>query len=224
MDVTNVPPERNLCEAGFDLSLSGDGDVGGKVTCQLDGYFDMMARSELKYATPKERKQFFDKAANSIGEGTIELGHDLSDLSDLTVPVRVSQSFKAPELGVVEGDMMVFRLPPVPFSFTNLPYYPGLSERKFDFLPETDCVIRIRGVLTIPEGYDVAYMPPGSKSVTEFGSWEISFRLSDDGRRIIYTKEIRLGEEPICPASYPDYKKFFDEFVSPRNRLILFEK
>ena len=120
--------------------------------------------------------------------------------------------------------MMVLRLPPVPFSFTNFPYYPALSERKFDFLPGTDFVIRIRGALSIPDGYDVAYMPPGSDLVGEFGNWEVSFKLSDDASKIIYTKEMRLGEEPICTVSYAEYKGFFDDFVSPRNRLILLER
>jgi hypothetical protein len=224
MDVMNVPPEKNLCEVDLDVALSENGDVEGTVTCQLDGHFDMRARAYLKYATPRERKQFFDGAANSIGEGTIELEHSLSELDDLTEPVRVSQSFRSPELGVVEGDMMVLRLPPVPFSFTNFPYYPSLSERKFDFLPDTDFVIRIRGVLNIPEGHDVAYMPPGSDIIGEFGSWEVRFRLSDDASKIFYTKEMRLEEDPICPVSYAEYKDFFDDFVSPRNRLILLER
>lgn len=224
LTVTDFPPAGNRSWTKTVMTLDAQGNVDGQVECQLDGYFDFRTRARLKYATPKEKVQFFQQAANSVGEGTLETKHELSDLTDLILPVKISQSFATPELGIVEGDMMIFRIPDVPFYFANLPFWPGLESRKYDFYANTKLLYQAEGELNLPENFKVAYLPAQIKVENEFGEFNLKFKLHKKASKITYESKIILSSTKIKKGKYAAFKKAFDTFSVPKNQLILLEQ
>lgn len=223
VNVMDTPPEANLSDNEMILTIDPYGNVKGELKSNLLGYFDFRTRIQLKNATPKEKDQFFKKAVNGIGEGTKEISHSLSDLKDLTQTVKISQSFEAPELGVVEGDMMIFRIPDIPFWFANYPFYPALESRKYDFLADSDVILKTKVHLNLPKEYKVVYMPQKLKVENDFGTWALSLDKKGENK-ISYSSEILIKETHISKDKYSTFKNNFDNFVIPKNTLILLEK
>ncbi len=221
--VKEFPPDFNRSDNQMNCALDARGTAITDITSRLNGYFDMRARNALKDDTPKELEQYFQQTANGIGEGSVEISHYLSDLKNLLEPALVQQKVKTPDLGIVEGNMMIFRLPSVPFGFVHNPFFPGLEKRHFDFLMASTMHISFEGEVTVPSGYRVAYVPEAFSRKNAYGTWTISFKVTGKGK-IRYRYDTTLNKRRVPVADYPAFKKVFDDFARPQNSLILLEK
>ncbi len=224
LEVNDPAASANLSDSRFDLQLKSDGDVDGTFACQLTGYFDNLTRNMLQQSTPKEREQFFQGAANSLGEGTENEDYHLSDLENLLDTARIAQDFKSPEMGIVQGDMMIFRLPQVPFGVASLPVVPGQAMRKYPLDLHTRMLLKKEGVIHLPSDYRAVFVAEPVKIKDQFGVWESSYKMSDDSTSVQYTSTIEFTDDLIDTDEYPDFKAAFDKFTKPRNTLILLER
>jgi len=224
IEIMETSAEYNLSLSTMDLQLKTNGDLEGTVACRLNGYFDWRTRSRLKQSTPKKVEQFFQAAANGIGEGTLNVEYKLSDLADLVEPVKISQSFTAPELGVVEGDMMIFYPPEIPFYFAALPVELGQPMRFNDFTLTSKMSVKTEGVIKMPEGFTAVYVPEPFTLQNQFGNWSSEYTLSENGDAIHYTTEAVITDKEIAVSEFAEFKQTFDDFNKPKNSLILLER
>ena len=224
MVLPDFPAEQNISICRAQLELKPSGDIEGAIICDLDGYFDLRARGRLKNATPKEVEQYFMMAANAIGEGTLNREHKLSDLKNLLEPVQLAQKYSAPELGVVQGNMMVFRAPEIPFSFADMPIDLGQVARQYPVELSSKLVLRTEGTIELPEGYHAVYVPGEFTVENELGSWTTIYAFDSDKGLITYRSTVKLTDKWIDPQEYATFKQSHDSFSSPKNRLILLEK
>jgi hypothetical protein len=119
--------------------------------------------------------------------------------------------------------MMIFRLPHVPFGFVHNPFFPGLEKRHFDFLMASTMSVSLEGDVKLPAGYRVAYVPETFSMKNAYGVWSISFEVKGKNR-IHYRYAYTLNKKCVPVADYPQFKKIFDDYARPQNRLILLEK
>ncbi len=208
----------------FELRLLSDGDVNGTIACQLTGYFDNVTRNMLQKSTPKEREQFFQRAANSLGEGTTSEDFQLSDLANLLDTARIAQDFIAPEMGIVQGDMMIFRLPEVPFGVASAPVNPAQEMRQFPMKLSTQLSLQKHGVVHLPTDFKAVYVAEPVKLETAYGTWECSYQVSEDSTSVRYTSTMNITDDYIDTDEYSEFKASFDEFTKPRHTLILLER
>ncbi|MEA1997411.1 MAG: DUF3857 domain-containing protein [Gemmatimonadota bacterium] len=218
------PPEKSLSISHGTLALNDQGDLKGSYRAVTDGLFDCMARTALKDKTPREVDQYFQQAANAIGEGAVEESHSLGDLHDLAAGADAELVFSAPELGVVQGDMMILRIPLPPFSFSGLPYFPKLEEREFDFVAQGPFVLVNETVIEMPPGWGIVYKPQEAHGESRFGVWTINCRSAEGERRMVYEKKFTLSSHSISCENYPEFKTFCETFTLPRHSLLLLEK
>ncbi len=216
------PPEKSLCRVEGQLELADNGDIRGRFESLLDGLFDGQARLRLRDATPREREQYFQQAANAIGEGASLAGFQVSDLHDLTLPARVGLEFSAPELGIVQGGMMILHLPEPPFSFTGLPYFPELESREFDFVAEGPFTLESRVEVALPAGWRVAYRPKEAGGENEFGRWSLECR--EEGGKLVWTQRLTVSARAVDLQRYPLFREFFKSVTLPKHSLVLLEK
>ena len=221
--VKQFAPEYNFSNNQLDCQLDKDGSVKMEITSRLKGYFDMRARSSLKDQTPKEIQQYFLKMANALGEGSKEIGHKLSHLKNLLEPAVIHQVVRTPDLGIVEGNMMIFRVPRVPYGFVHSPFFPSLEKRKFDFEIGSTMKIVFAGDVILPQGYRAAFVPEAFSRENNYASWTIQFLTTKSGK-IHYKYSYILKKLRVPVKDYPAFKKIFDDFSRPQNRLILLEK
>lgn len=216
--------DDNFAHNTFELHLKANGDVEGSIASKLSGQFDFQARARLKNAVPKKVEQFFVSSVNAIGEGSRNVEYKMSDLKKLDEPVKIAQTFTTPELGVVEGDMMIFRAPDVPFGFASAPMAFGESMRFFNFEIDNELTMKTEGVIYLPDGYKAVYVAEPFVVENEHGSWSTEYKLNESGDAIEYATQVRLVDTMIDTDEYFEFKKIFDDFSKPKNKLILLEK
>jgi len=219
-----TPVDANLAHSTFEIRLKQNGDVEGTVASELTGYFDWKSRSRLKDATPKKVEQFFLSSANAVGEGSLNVEYKTTDLTNLLEPVKIAQTFTTPELGVAEGDMMIFRPPEVPFSFAAAPVAFGEAMRFYNFELESQLLLKTEGTIYLPDGYKAVYVAKPFSVENDYGIWSTEYKLNEQENTIDYATTIRLTDTTIDTDEYPDFKKAFDDFSKPKNTLILLEK
>jgi hypothetical protein len=222
--IKETTPEANLAATRFELNVKPNGDVEGKLACTVSGSFDVSARSELKDATPKESEQYFQQAANTIGEGGKNVSYEKTDLADLSLPAKVTQTFTTPEVGVVQGNMMILTIPQAPFGFAQMPVNPSQTQRTYDFVFDPDVLVKREGVISLPKGYKAVYVAEPVKIQNQFGIWEAAYELSPDSAAVKYSSSVTLTDNTISTDEYQQFKKAFDDFSTPKNTMILLEK
>lgn len=216
------PPEKSLSLSMGRLELSSEGDVIGEFETLADGLFDAQARSMLMDLTPVELEKTFLQAANAIAEGARLTGKSLSDLRDPCLPARASLSFEAPELGVVQGDMMIVRLPGPPFSFAAMPYFPQLREREYDFVAQGPFVLSSEIKVQLPEGWKVAFSPQTSLEEGPFGNWITGCLVRDS--ELVVTRRLTVSARRVELAGYEEFRRLLEKYSLPEHRLILLER
>jgi hypothetical protein len=224
VSVVETHPEANQSACRFELSVKPDGNVDGTIACQLSGLFDGGARSQLKDATPKEVEQFFLTSANTVGEGGKSVSYKMTDLKNLLDSVKIAQTFSTPEMGVVQGTMMILHVPQIPFAFAQLPFYPAQTVRNYNFAFATRLSVKKDGVINLPTGYKAVFVSEPVKIENSFGIWEAAYKLNADSTTVQYTSDITLVDKDITTDEYSEFKKAFDDFTMPRNTMILLEK
>lgn len=224
LDVVDPTFAESKSDCRFEFRLMSNGDVDGTFACQLTGFFDVLTRQMLQQATPKEREQFFQKAANSLGEGTTSEDFKLSDLNDLLDTARIAQDFLSPAMGIVQGDMMIFRLPLVPFGVASSPVVPGQEMRQYPLQLDTELLLKKQGVIHLPTDFKVVYAAEPVKLESEFGVFESSYQISEDSSSVIHLSTMKFTDDFIDTDEYFDFKASFDEFTKPRHTLILLER
>ncbi|MGB5106819.1 MAG: DUF3857 domain-containing transglutaminase family protein [Candidatus Zixiibacteriota bacterium] len=222
--VTDPAPETNLADCRFEMIVQPNGDVDGTAGCQLSGIFDNMARQTLKDATPKEREQYFLATANIMGEGSHNKDFKVSDLSDLTTSVQVAQDYSTPEMGIVQGEMMIFRLKDIPFDFAQIPAYPGQTQRSYNFVLDTKMLLKKQGVIHLPTGFKAVFVSDPVTINNDFGEWQSNIALNADSTEVTYNAFVKLVDKEIDTDEYLMFKKAYDDFSAPKNTLILLEK
>jgi len=226
-ELVQVPGFRvseNLALKNMVVTLDSDGSAEIRASCELEGYFDRKARRDLKNATPPEKQKLFDTAANVVSAGATSTGYSHSDVTDLTEPVRVVQDIRAKELAVPQGDMMIVHLPPFPHSFASTGVYPALAERRYAF--EFPCEFRsdIELHLSLPDGYEVAWLPEDVMLVTPVAVFRLTCESHEDEHSVVWKRSIAVNERSISLENYGKFKENYDALISPKNRLVLLKK
>lgn len=219
---TEFPPEKSLSMSTGQLTLKDNGDIEGRFEILADGLFDAEARLGLKDLTPRELEQYFQQATNAIGEGAVKTNHSISDMRNLEIPARVKLQFAAPEVGVVQGDMMILRIPGAPFPFAVIPYSPHLEEREFDFVADGPFLLASDMVIELPSGWQIAYQPETAALESPFGRWKIKC-IPGDGR-ITYSRRLSISSRLVSTENYSGFKDFCESFTLPKHSILLLEK
>jgi len=202
--------------------LGKDGSASGELQLLPSGYFDLRTREKLKDLTPQLQKMLFQQAANRLSEGTVLRGYYLSRLDDLTQLDTLSFTFRAPQYGVKEGDLMLVRVPPNPFPFADIPVSPKLSARKYPLISPKPLALRVEGTITIPRGYKVDYLPPKKLEKNSLGSFSQSFQ--EVNGKVSFRCTLQLERREIPSEEYPQFKELYEGFTHPQNNLLILEE
>ncbi len=214
-------PEHNYARKTFSIQLSPDGSVQMRVICQLGGYYDRKARRALKDVTPSEEDKYFDSSADAVSSGATSVMHSHSDLKNLMEAVSVRQTVSAPDFAVVQGGIMVVRIPEFPHAFASTDVYPRLSERELPFDLQSEVYSHFEVKVLLPARFTVERMPEPLLIETEYADFELDCILADDGRTLFWSRKITIKKTVVSPEDYEAFKESYDALASPKNSLIL---
>ncbi len=222
--IPSFDPEDNLATKALSVQLNDDGSAKIRVTCQLRGLFDRAARRELKDATPSEEERFFDEAAGAFSQGALSAIHSHSDLTNLMEMVAVRQTIEAPDFAVVQGDMMIFRVPAHPYGFATMGGIPSLADRDLPFDNRRESRVEFQMKILVPKSLSVEHVPDPVLIETEYADFELTCVWDPAIHTIYWRRTITIKEQIIPVEAYDEFKHAYDTLMSPKNSLLLFEK
>ena len=217
------PPQENLLLSKTEYRLDANGNVDGKIALKMQGYFDFLARLNLRGKKPSEIEQYFQRTASNISLGSESEDYSMTDPESLTVDFEISLSFTSPELGIIEKDMMIFEMPGSPFSFISFPY-PSLEMRFYDYMVKSKMLLSHEGDIILPDGYEVAYMPSEISLSDDYCELEFKFVQDETGKIIHFSRDMKMKQKIVPVDNYFEFKELFDEFFKRQNRIFLLEK
>jgi len=97
---------------------------------------------------------------------------------------------------------------------------PAKSERRFDILFKSSYIDVDSIFITVPQGYTVESLPKDISIKNKFGSYSISFKVTDNS--ISLTRSRRQDEATFPAADYPALVEFFDTMSkADRSKIVL---
>ncbi len=222
--IPEFDPEDNRAFKSLSVQLSDDGAAEVGVTCELRGYFDRRARRALKDATPSEEEKYFDQAAGALSQGALSAQHSHSDLTDLMEVVAVRQTVEAPDFAVVQGDMMICRVPEYPYGFASMGVIPSLAERELPFDNQCEARETTETKILVPRTLTVAHMPDPVLIETDYADFELTCTWSPERQTIFWSRTVTIKEQVVPVEAYDEFKRAYDTLTSPKNSLILLTK
>ncbi len=215
-------PQENGSRNRLEITLNKEGDIHGRLRCELRGHSDCRARSLLKDKTPKELKLYFESAASRVSQGAQLLDYSLSDLKDLTQPASIEIRFQCEKYAVVEGRVMLFEFPSVPFKFANIPISTDLPRRKYDILAPSEMEFSYNVEIKLPRGYKVSYLPPRTTIDNDIAVFSID--CEEDSGKTIFDGKLILKKRKVPSLEYVKVKSAFTQAGMPQNNLMILER
>ena len=219
-----LPGTESTSLAEIRADLLPDGGIKGKVSLELSGVFDRMARQELKDKTANEMKEFTDEAVNKLLDEGQALENRMSDPRDLTKKITLSQEFKGESYGIFQGAIMLVNIPRPPYAVADLPSMPSQAKRSYPFRISDVARAVAKVELKLPAGFTPVYMPEGFKRSLECGEFSLSASYDEAKNVIVIEREMLFTKKEIPVAAYDAFKNAMDEFGVLRNTLILLER
>lgn len=216
-----LTPEENLSQKEVDLELKADGFIRGKVTYSLSGYFDLRARLKSK-KTDEERRSYLSKAVKQISERAKLTDYRLSNLTDPSLPLEMHLEFECPDYALPEGDLLLIKVPRVPFSATSLKLKATLDERKLPYVLKSPLRDKFTMRIEVPEGFQVSYLPAEVKLENAAGSLNLSCEQREG--KLYYNLNLAITKTFISPEDYPGLKHLLQGFDLEKNRTIILKK
>jgi hypothetical protein len=212
----------SLNEIKGELDLKGG--IKGKISCEFSGFFDKMARQQLKDKTEKELQNFYTESVNKLLDEGEATKNSLSDPKDLTKKIVISQEFSGANFGIFQGEIMLINLPQVPYQFFDLPSMPRLAKRLYPFRLSDESEITSSVELKIPAGFKPLYFPEGYSFKKDYGEFALSSSFDSEKSTLKIAKTASFKKKDIALDQYEEFKKIIDSFGITKNNLILLEK
>jgi hypothetical protein len=222
--VNCIKGEGSLSKIEIIGEIDKNGDLKGKISLELSGLFDKMARRELKDKTGKELEIFFKESVNRLFEEGKSISYHLSNLKDIFEKVSLSQEFSAEKFALFQGNVMLLNILGTPYSFAGLPSAPRLSKRNYPFRMPDESEISSEIKLTVPKGFEPIYLPEGVDAKKDFGEFYFSVSFDKENSKIKIKKKFVFTKREVSLEEFEEFKNIIDSFGIAKNRLILLEK
>jgi hypothetical protein len=217
-----VDQRHQYVRAGWDMVLDASGALTGRITLAYGGLFDHQIRRMFFGRNEDERREMFQAAADHVKKGATMTGFTVSDLLDLTRPPVVTLSLRIPEFACRQDDMMILNLPAELIPLGETPVQPALPQVQHPFLvPGTfglDATLSIK----LPDGYRIAYQPPGAD--TRQGPFEFKISSAPEPGGMLLKRSVVWQDAVVQPDAYPPLWHAYGQTTLPGNALVLLEK
>ena len=203
------PPESNRLVSTTDLTLNDQGTVEGTLHVQTSGQYDLNTRWAYQQIQPRARQSTLATELSHQFPGIQIVWHEMSNLSELNVPVEVRLGFRVENYATPLSNSMLLPLPIDEFGdyaevFANEQRIYSLD---FGYPTQIEKTIRIQ----IPEGWS-AVLPKDSHHSMESAEFTRQYRQVGD--TITYRLMFTLKNRILPAAAYRSAKLLFTSLAS----------
>lgn len=216
-----VKPDENRAVFHFDLTVNPSGGLTGSVITSGEGKSAAEIRELFRNVRRRQLKQILENAVSDVASGAKLLRDTLYGIGDNSTNPEVGIWFSAEKYATLQGNMVIFWLPRVPF---ELVYFPNIlaSERKLPLFINEPFVFEETFLVRTPEGWKIDYIPPTTTIETTGGSVKIESSLDENTVKISIMATIE--KKRIQTGDYEEFRKMLKSLFAKRNKIILLEK
>jgi hypothetical protein len=179
--------------------------IHGDIRIYMKGYYATDLRSRLTYmgSNDKEKyaKELAGRASNKFAADGYQFHTELKDKNTMLFTTK----FNLPDYGKnVAGNLFINMNLIRPYEHQEIDYPKRKTPIEFDY----KFTKRFVTVLTVPEGYEVDYLPEG-KSFEQEG-FGFSFKYEKKDKQVVYTQEFTNDNMMLMPAQFSNWNKVLE--------------
>ncbi|MDQ7825570.1 MAG: DUF3857 and transglutaminase domain-containing protein [Candidatus Eremiobacteraeota bacterium] len=217
-------PITDRSENAVSGTLNDRGDFAGTLSSKTSGIYDSSARGTFYHLRGKKLKMYFEQKIEEFCPDAEAASFRSGDALDLSKNMELSVAVNAREFAVIQDNLMILKVPRMPFGFSRIPYSPSLSAREYPYVLGSTSEISYELLLKIPPGYRPLYIP-GDIAVSEpYLDISLKCRFNPSSRELSYRREVKFKENQVSPALYPSFKRYLESLDLAQNNLILLKK
>ena len=227
MTPTFLPEDNKLVERA-QTELLADGTLVGTVTFSGKGYAEQRLRRELVHnTTAPDRQAWFEEALSHLGAAVevepVKVSY--AAIQDVRTPIAYTARFRIPGYATVTEDGLVLAPPLAPHLVLRLAPYltvAGEESRTQGLLLWAPRMRDVQVSLTLPTGFKVVHLPDDRAIDHEVAS--LATHVEQQGRKLVYTQDVRVKRRTIPPDQYGDFKEVVDAALELPADVIVLER
>jgi hypothetical protein len=195
-EVPVIQSDENIISDSAFITLSGN-SIAGKGVMNLSGY---EKNTQTYYLNGKEPKQIKDHLLGLLMKGNNKFFLDsfnILNLSNREKPLSVSYNFRVGDY-YREIDHEIYINLSLNKAYNNQTYDP--HKRKVPVECNNMHTYRSITEFTIPEGYEISYLPKSTGASSEILAFDIDYRV--EGNKVIQSKEIKKNFLVLYPSDF----------------------
>jgi len=215
--VPEMSKEINAMSDSISIRLDGN-QITGKGTTSISGYAKVFGGYELERSEKDDVKKYVTKL---IGKGSNKFyldGYNLANLENRDVPTRVDYTFRIGDYFQTIGDELYINL------HLKKDYYNAFIDKSrvapmeitYKYVERDYCEF------TIPEGYDVEYLPSNVQVNGDLIGMETAYKR--DNNKIIFTKKFYIDRLLVLPADFEKWNTSIKELSEVYKESIILKK
>ncbi len=194
--------DENGGEYRTEITLADDGSAQGRRVADYRGLYNPIVRN--MYENRAKAKDHIESQLVSRYPGGRCTSVEISKLEDFSTPEQLTYGFEIPNFGTPAGSRL--SVPSVFYPNVMSLRYAQLSKREYDLVLPYRWFRTMDTKIALPEGWEVAEMPPAVEEDSPFGTYRWS--ASVVGGEIHITGEIQLGVLRVAPDEYQAFREF----------------
>jgi len=204
------PPDDNAIDIRLDMTLDPKGDVDAQVDIHMTGSIEAGLRTGLEQINKIMLKMAAQQAINSVSPGAQLQGVDISDETDLSVPLTINMKVRLPDYPSSAGDLMIFPLPLT----EGIHQFPEISleERQFDIDYKSSSRVDQHVRLHTPDGFEAVGLPPAVSLQSPYLQFEAKF--TRDGNTIVYEDSLTQPSRIVPKEDYGAHKAMLERIAN----------
>jgi hypothetical protein len=215
--VPEMSKETNIMNDSISIHLDGN-QIAGKGKTSLIGYAKVFGGYELDRAEKDDVKRYVTRL---IGKGSNKFyldGFGLANLDDRDTPTRIDYTFRIGDYFQKIGDELYINL------HLKKDYYNAFIDKtreapmevSYKYVENDFCEF------TIPDGYDVEYLPSNVKVNGDLIGLETTYLR--DNNKIIFTKKFYIDRLLVMPGDFERWNTSIKELSEVYKESIILKK
>jgi hypothetical protein len=214
-----LDPSSSLSHTEARFTLSANGQIDGRYTYRLSGWFADRASDELRPLKGENLARWFARSAAELSASATDKGHQVGDTLSVSGPIEITHDVSAPGYAEAQGGFRVFELPPPTLDLADDLPSARLTKRKYPLWIGTPRTQKSDILVAVPTGWKVAYVPPKLEGSAE----GITYRdgCEATGQTIVCHSEVTVDKLELAPEQYAGLRDALSKLRAYERHIVL---
>ncbi len=214
--VPEVAADTNFHADSVNLSID-QGKILGKGVMSLGGYYFSSMKQNIERIKDATDRTKFMKSYLETGNNKCVI--DKYDINSSTNNIHINYEFNLADHLVVNGNEMYLNLN-LSQPYDNFDLFK--DERKLDYEFVFRSLIRVTYIFTIPDNYEVSFLPKNSRFDNKDFYYHINYEIK--GNKILYHLYFNTDTMVLKPSQFPLWNKMLKQMRSDYKEAVVLKK